>query len=185
MKKHAKVLVALLTAAMVFCLAACGKTAEGSIDETAANRTEREQSQYTVIDDDAIALAATATSAANVLQAAQDALALVNQQRVAAGLTELVWSDGLAQAAQVRATEASQVFSHTRPNGFDWWTVNSDLMYGENLAEGYTTAQDCVAAWMASPTHRANVLNGTYVTCGIAIFQASNGTWYWAQEFGY
>ena len=84
----------------------------------------------------------------------------------------------------VRAQEAASKFSHTRPNGKDWYTVNSELMWGENLAKGYDSAQSVVDAWMASPTHAANILAGDFTTCSIAVFE-TNGKLYFAQEFGY
>ena len=112
-------------------------------------------------------------------------LALVNEQRAAAGEAPLAWNQGLAEAAMVRAAECEKSFSHTRPDGTEWWTVDSDLMYGENLARGYYDAGSVVSAWMASPGHRANILNAGYTTVGIAVHQAQDGTWYWAEEFGY
>ena len=56
-------------------------------------------------------------------------------------------------------------------------------MYGENLACNYYDASSVVAAWMASPTHAANILGG-FGSIGVAVYQAGNGSWYWAQEFG-
>ena len=38
---------------------------------------------------------------------------------------------------------------------------------------------------MNSPTHAANIMDSGYKTVGIAVFQAADGNWYWAQEFGY
>jgi len=96
----------------------------------------------------------------------------------------LTWNSGLEQASAVRAVEASQSFSHTRPDGSDWWTVNSNLMYGENLAKGYDSADAAVQAWMASPTHKANIMDAEFTSGAIAI-HVSNGQWFWAQEFGY
>lgn len=46
----------------------------------------------------------------------------------------------------------------------------------ENLARGYTTADATVAAWMASPGHRANVLDSTLRSVGVAAVYA-NGRW--------
>ena len=57
-------------------------------------------------------------------------------------------------------------------------------MWGENLAKGYATAESLVEAWMASPTHAANILDGSYTTCGIAVYEV-DGKLYFAQEFGY
>ena len=53
-----------------------------------------------------------------------------------------------------------------------------------NLAKGYDSAQSVVDAWMASPTHAANILAGDFTTCSIAVYE-TNGKLYFAQEFGY
>lgn len=53
---------------------------------------------------------------------------------------------------------------------------------GENLARGYTTADATVAAWMASPGHRANVLDGSLTRIGVAAVYA-NGRWTVAANF--
>ena len=41
-----------------------------------------------------------------------------------------------------------------------------------------------VDAWMASPTHAANILADDFTTCSIAVYE-TNGKLYFAQEFGY
>lgn len=52
----------------------------------------------------------------------------------------------------------------------------------ENLARGYATADATVAAWMASPGHRANVLDRTLTRIGVAAAYA-NGQWTVAANF--
>ncbi len=111
------------------------------------------------------------------------ALAKVNEIRMANGLSAVQYSASLETTSVVRANEITTKFSHTRPDGTDWYTVNADLQYGENLAEGYNTADDVVNAWMASPTHRANILKPDFTTCAIST-TTQNGRTYWAQEFG-
>ena len=156
---------------------------KGEIDDTAVARGEEEEGEIHYIDDSAIAMAGEAAST-NTAGEAIAVLAQVNSIRANAGLSQLVWSDGLAAAAQVRAQECEHAFSHTRPNGTDWWTVNSALMYGENLAWNYFDCGSVCSAWMASPTHAANILGG-FRTMGVAAYQTPSGAWYWAQEFGY
>ncbi|MBO4927975.1 MAG: hypothetical protein J5379_06985 [Clostridiales bacterium] len=114
--------------------------------------------------------------------AARAVLELVNQEREANGLEPLSWSGSLAKAAKIRATEIVVKWSHTRPDGSDWYTV-SDLTYGENLAYGQTSSSEAVEAWMNSSGHKANIL-GDYSTLGVACY-ICNGTYYWAQEFGF
>ena len=116
--------------------------------------------------------------------AAHNALDQVNQQRQNAGLAALAWNEDLASCSVVRASEITTTFSHTRPSGQDWYTLSPDLMYGENLAYGYSSPDGVVTGWMNSPAHKANIMNAAYRTCGIGVYVANN-TWYWAQEFGY
>ena len=183
--KLAKGMTALLLSAVLFAGTACGSAAAaGTLDTTAARRDKTQQTQTTIIDDEAVALAGQADQTTDAAKQAKASLDLVNQQREAAGLSDLTWNNGLVQAAQVRASECATSFSHTRPNGSDWWTVNSDLMYGENLAQNYSSAKEVVAAWMNSPSHKANILSADYHTIGVAVYQDANGVWYWAEEFG-
>ena len=107
----------------------------------------------------------------------------VNQIRTSYGLNTLKEDASLDSAASVRASEITDKFSHTRPDGSDWYTVNEDVMYGENLAEGYKTADDVVDAWMASPDHKANILKADYTTMSVSM-TSKDGRNYWAQEFG-
>lgn len=112
-------------------------------------------------------------------------LAMMNNGRTVKSIASLKWNNDLEAAARVRASEASQRWSHTRPDGSDWWTVNSKVQYGENLGKGYTTAEEVYAAWMASPTHAANIMDERFKTVAVAVYQDSDGIWYWAEEFGY
>lgn len=111
-------------------------------------------------------------------------LAAINAQRSAAGLSALNKTGDLATAAYIRAKEQEQLFSHTRPNGSDWWTVNSSVCFGECLSKGYS-ADSVTIAWMNSPAHKAVIMDGSYKTAGIGIYQAGDGTIYIALETGY
>ncbi len=180
----------ILTIIMMLSMAGCGKNAGLS----AISRDPADSDGTVWFDEEAVALAGSVRTAgmseAELARAdelrtmATDALALVNAKRAENGLGALTWNNGLESCAMVRAQEAASKFSHTRPNGKDWYTVNSELMWGENLAKGYDSAQNVVDAWMASPTHAANILTGDFTTCSIAIYE-SNGKLYFAQEFGY
>ena len=52
----------------------------------------------------------------------------------------------------------------------------------ENLARGYPSAYTTVAAWMASPSHRANVLDSLLTRIGVAAVYA-NGRWTVVADF--
>ena len=170
----------VLTVIMVLSLAGCGKSTELS----SVSRDPATDDGTVWFDEEAVALAGSVRKAgmseaelarADELRAmAIDALDIVNAKRAENGLAALNWSNGLESCAMVRATEAASKFSHT----------NSELMWGENLAKGYDSAQSVVDAWMASPTHAANILADDFTTCSIAVYE-TNGKLYFAQEFGY
>ena len=133
-----------------------------TVDDSAAVRARGDFSDVHYYDDKAIALSGEIHNSAAINAEATVAHILVNEKRTANGLTALSWSNDLGQTALVRAQECQQKFSHTRPDGTDWWTVNSDIMYGENLAKGYSSAAEVVEAWMDSETHRAAILNNDW-----------------------
>ncbi len=115
-------------------------------------------------------------------------LRLVNIEREKEGLAPLAYYHNGQTAADIRALEISESFSHTRLDGSRCFTVfDEDLWYyyaGENIASGYPTPQAVVNGWMNSSGHRANILNtnfthiivGTYSTDG-------NYGMYWVQLF--
>ncbi|GAA3328549.1 hypothetical protein GCM10020331_072940 [Ectobacillus funiculus] len=51
---------------------------------------------------------------------------------------------------------------------------------GENIAKGQRSADEVVTAWMNSPGHRANILNGNYTHIGIGHTSSQD---YWTQMF--
>lgn len=182
----------LMTAIISLSMMACSSVAEGEM--TAVTRNPEEGMGVVFIEDEQTALAGSVPTiemteaervrAAELRVIAVEAFDLVNVKRQEAGLPALVWDENLELCAQVRATEIQSLFSHTRPNGSDWYTVNADLMWGENLAKGYHDATALVDAWMNSPTHAANILDGGFVTCSIAVYEL-DGKLFYAQEFGF
>ena len=189
MKK--KLMAVALATVMSISMIACGSEKP---EISAATRDASAGEGITYIDDEAIALAGSVRTAAmteeeqlraDELRAiAVAAFDLVNEERASRGLAAFTWDDDLELCAQVRATELVTSFSHTRPNGSDYYTVNSDLMWAENVAKGFTDANSLVAGWMNSPAHAANILDGELATCSIAVYE-DNGTFYFSQEFGY
>lgn len=135
------------------------------------------------LDNEAIVLADSASDT-SLRTVALEANNLVNEERAEAGLDPLIWDSNLETVANVRANEISEKFSHTRPNGKQWYTVNSKIQGGENLAYGFDNAEDVVDAWMNSPTHRDNILYDEFEKVAISIYE-ENGTYYWAQQYGY
>ena len=119
----------------------------------------------------------------------QQVVALVNQERAKQGLSPVTADSRISAAAQVRAQEAAQSFSHTRPNGTSCFTAlkEAGISYrgaGENIAYGQKTPQSVMEDWMNSSGHRANILNAKYTKIGVG-YTVINGTPYWSQFFTY
>jgi uncharacterized protein YkwD len=93
-----------------------------------------------------------------------------NVERVAMSLSPLTANSILDQIAGLRADDlfANQYFEHESPDGKSAPELAKKigfnyLLIGENLALGnFGSNQKIVDAWMASPGHKANILNGKY-----------------------
>lgn len=108
----------------------------------------------------------------------EDILVLVNSARKDAGVTELSMNEKLAQSAILKAQDMKEkdYFDHVNPEGLDMsYFVNASgynfSTIGENLAEGYFSAQSVHEAWMNSPGHRENVLSADFEEIGIAVVE--------------
>lgn len=155
----------------------------GGVDNNAVRY--KSDSDIIYLDSEAIALSNASDSDTGLRAEALEAFNQVNEIRAEAGLDRLVWDQNLETVASVRAEECNTKFSHTRPDGREWYTVNSKIQGGENLAYGFDTANDVVEAWMNSPTHKDNILYDEFTGGSISIYQNDNGTYYWANEFKY
>ena len=113
-------------------------------------------------------------------------LALINEIRRNNGLGELAMDYSLIQIANIRSEEITRNWSHTRPDGTDWWTIHSQYgvygKLGENLAYGQTTPAEVVEDWMNSEGHRANIMAPEFTRIGISVY-VYDDVYYWSQEF--
>ena len=121
-----------------------------------------------------------------------EVLSLVNQERVRNGLSKLTWGDTCADAAEVRARELVELYSHTRPDGSSWSTAcvePSGGVYteGENLVVGNSAVspETTVAAWMNSEKHRENILNPAFTKLAVGFYFDPNTQYrtHWSQYF--
>ena len=108
--------------------------------------------------------------------APEKVIELTNQERQTNNLPPLTYNKELSDAAQVKAIDmfANNYWAHVSPTGTEPWSfmINSGYNYlhaGENLARDFSNPNDIVVAWMASPTHRRNILDGRYKDIGIAV----------------
>ena len=112
-------------------------------------------------------------------------LALINQDRVAAGLSPLLANGCLAAIAAQNAARmaAAGYISHANGTSLDLG-CHLGLRAGENvgyLSNGINDAE-MNAMFMASPAHRANIL-GPYRYVGVAWVVAGSGAAFIAVEF--
>jgi len=124
---------------------------------------------------------------------AQNVFALLNEYRQSMGLNALSWNSNMNQASRIRGYECAKNFSHTRPNGTPWYTVNETLLNGENIAVGYTTAESVMKGWKESKGHNDNMLYNRFSSVNIACFKTfkftegrytpSSYSYIWVQEF--
>lgn len=121
---------------------------------------------------------------------AQQVAALVNAERAKAGLPALSVQTEIVTAANVRAKEIKQQFSHTRPDGrsFDTVLTENGVSFrgsGENIAYGQRSPEAVMEGWMNSAGHRANILNANFKNIGVGYYQDTNGGNHWVQLFTY
>lgn len=97
-----------------------------------------------------------------------------NDERQDRTLATLRRSDVLDAAAQLKAEHMAKnsYFAHFSPDGVSpWhWFQEADYKYvhaGENLAIHFTDAKEVVAAWMESPTHKANIVASKFTEIGV------------------
>ena len=112
-------------------------------------------------------------------------LSQLNQIRTAHGLGPLTVSPSLTAAATAHTHDmiSNGYFGHNSANGEPFWKRVADFYpdrnysywsVGENLfwSAGRATPGGAVKAWMASPDHRANILDPRWAQIGIAAVNA-------------
>jgi len=103
-------------------------------------------------------------------------LSATNVKRQEAGLAPLVLNDKLNLAAAQKAQDmfSKNYWAHNSPDGLTPWTFITGAGYkyttaGENLAKNFSTSTNVVDAWMASTTHRENIIKPAYKEIGFAV----------------
>jgi uncharacterized protein YkwD len=116
---------------------------------------------------------------------------MTNQVRSAAGCGQLDVDEELIVASERQSWYMAETrnFSHIGWGGSTFvrraQVAGYERPAGENIAWGYLTAEEVMAAWMASPGHRANILNCATKSIGAGVTYAADGTPYYAEVFGW
>ncbi|MBN1529197.1 MAG: CAP domain-containing protein [Thermoleophilaceae bacterium] len=114
-------------------------------------------------------------------------LCLMNRERRKNGLAPLAENERLRQAAFLHARwmVRNKNFTHFRPGGIDLearlraqgyiprvggWFVGENIGYG---LPRRSSPADQVRFWMASPAHRANILNPRFRAAGLGVFSGT------------
>ncbi len=146
-------------------------------------------------------IAASATPARASVQT--DMLALVNLTRAQRGLAEVTLQPALSKAAQTHSREmvARHFFSHDSPGGVSFaarirragygrsgyarWRVGEVLAWG---AYSSATPGAVFRGWMASPSHRAAILDSAWrdvgVGCAEGSYRGLSQVAFWTVDFG-
>ncbi len=114
-------------------------------------------------------------------------LSATNSSRASNGVGSLSLNSQLNAAAQAKANDmaARNYWSHNTPEGNPPWVFDDAQGYayqklGENLATGFADEQATINGWLASPTHRDNMLDPVFTEVGfgyanIADYTAAGG----------
>lgn len=146
------------------------------------NATQKNNQQATTPKQDTQQNATTGIS-----EFARKVIDLTNEQRKANGLSALQADTALSNVALKKSQDMVQnnYFSHTSPTYGSPFDMMRDfgIQYktaGENIAQGQTTPEQVVNAWMNSEGHRANILNKNFTHIGVGY--DPNGH-HWTQMF--
>lgn len=111
-------------------------------------------------------------------------LQLHNNYRQQLGLNPLVLNQALNNAAQ---KHSNWMLQNNNMNHFEGGIGPGDRIkaegynwraYGENIANGYSTAQAVFQGWLNSSGHRANIVNPTFKDVGLGVAGK-----YWTTDF--
>lgn len=158
---------------------------ERLIVEEAPNTSEQEQEQEQATSESSTIISTndlTDTDEIDVAVVENRVLELLNNLRKEVGVSPVSSNDQLKKAANIRAIETEESFSHTRPDGRATFTVleepDVDYSYqlaGENLAMGtYYLAEKEMAEWLfkglkESPGHYENMVKKDFEEVGIGV----------------
>ncbi len=121
----------------------------------------------------------------------QQVIDLTNQHRAAQGCGALAANAALTGAARGHSGDMAKrdQMTHSGANGSDAGDRIAAAGYtatkwAENVASGHRTPREVVDSWLASPEHRANILDCAFTEIGVGHVVNARGVPYWTQDFG-
>lgn len=176
--------VAVLVAALLVPVSASGAHALGSssvssVQDTFKNSAVKKAKRAARTS----SLPQTGAVTTPVISYADRVLSLTNRERTSRGLRALSFSgcaDGYADS-WARSLAKTGVLAH-QPLAPILSACRARAV-GENVAYGNHTPEQLVQRWMASPGHRANILNSGFTHVGVGDVMTSTGRVYAVQVF--
>ena len=111
---------------------------------------------------------------------ATDIISLTNERRISQGVRPVKENQLLSQAAAAKAQDMlnQNYWAHFAPDGKTPWQFITQTGYkysvaGENLARDFDNANSVVVAWMNSPSHKQNLLDGSFTEIGVAVTEGN------------
>lgn len=106
---------------------------------------------------------------------------LVNDERVKAGVQPVSIDPRLVASASAKCADmvARNYWSHNTPEGQVPFELIRKFVpvykkLGESLYYGNTTSRVVVDKWLASPSHKHNMLDGNFSSTGLGLCKSSN-----------
>jgi len=130
----------------------------------------------------------------NATVAAREVFDRLNQKRLEMGLSELEWSDRLADLARLHSEDmaSNNFFNHRGSDGSmvddradrlhlgTWAGIGENIAFMQNFADPVGTA---IEKWLQSPSHRTNMLSPQWKETGVGVTVTKEGKFYFTQVF--
>ncbi|MDZ4226217.1 MAG: CAP domain-containing protein, partial [Patescibacteria group bacterium] len=109
-----------------------------------------------------------------------EVITLTNLERGFNNVATVKENSLLTKAAEAKALDMAHegYFAHVGPDGKEPWAWIKGAGYayvsaGENLAVRFNESSDVVRAWMASESHRANIIKRSYTEIGVGVAEGT------------
>jgi len=111
---------------------------------------------------------------------------LINEHRDSLGLSPIQIDNQYASAFAVEHTvymiEKGRINHDNFSHRSEALKTRGAKSVGENVAYGYTTAEDVVFAWLHSPSHK-NIIEGSYTHTGFGVLKNEDNRYFFTQLF--
>lgn len=111
---------------------------------------------------------------------------LVNKERKASGLGELIYDDNIAYLAYMHCEDMAEnnFLDHTSSEGLtlDQRVENFGIPFisiAENIGSGFSAADDVVKSWLNSQMHCDNIMNPEFTRIGVGYYEGGDNGNYW------